>query len=62
MREQFRGRGRKMARSVVFPKPKKVARRLSTRQLMRRQQPRLWMEHGPGSGRGGSSVKKLLRQ
>lgn len=62
VREQFRGRGRKMARSVVFLKPKKLARRLSTRQMMKRQQPRSRTEHGPGGRHGGSSVKKVLRQ
>ena len=51
-----------MARSVVFLKPKKVARRLSTHQMMKRQQPGPWTEHDPGGGHGESSVKKVLRQ
>ena len=51
-----------MARSVVFLKPKRVARRLSTHQMMKRQQPRSRIEHGCGSGGGGLSIKKMLRQ
>lgn len=61
--EQFRGSGKKMGRSVVFLKPKRVARRLSTpHQMLKSEQPRSRTERGHGNGGGGSSIPKMQRQ
>lgn len=62
--EQCRGRGRKRARSVVFLKPKRVARTLSTHPMVKTEQPKSrtkWWGY-LGSGGEGPPAKKMLRQ